>query len=141
MIPEDCGILETSTLRIPPPWVHRRFRIEILTKLRWPSWLITAHESLAFSRDPRLAKFLAGVTKGIDYFYSHIDEGIEYIAAHLGYTTEDARAWLKTVEYVNDASKVDASVVETTVVVLQKAGVVKSPAPVDSLVAKDALYK
>jgi ABC-type nitrate/sulfonate/bicarbonate transport system substrate-binding protein len=101
--------------------------------------LITAHENLTATPDPRLAKFLEGVTKGIEYFYSHTDEGIEYIAAHLGYTTEDARAWLKTVEHVKDASKVDPSVVEDTVAILRKAGVVKGPASVDSLVAKEAL--
>ena len=103
--------------------------------------MITAHECLASPRDPRLANFLASVTKGIDYFYAHIDEGIEYIAAHLGYTAVDARAWLRTVEHVKDASNVDPSVIETTVVILQKAGVVKDSVPVDLLVAKEALYK
>jgi len=52
---------------------------------------------------------------------------------------EDARAWLKTVEHVKDASKVEPSVVEDTVTILQKAGVVKGPALVDSLVAKETL--
>jgi len=79
------------------------------------------------------------VTKGIEYFHCHIDEGIEYIAANLGYTAQDARDWLKTVEHVKDASKVDRSVIEHTVNVLQKAGVVKGEAPVESLVVKEAL--
>ena len=109
---------------------------------RWPSWLITAHESLTSAKglsDPRLAEFLKGVTKGIEYFHSHIDEGIEYIAANLGYAAPDAREWVKTVEHVKDASKVDKSVIEQTVNILQKAGVVKVEAPVESLVVKEAL--
>jgi ABC-type nitrate/sulfonate/bicarbonate transport system substrate-binding protein len=104
--------------------------------------MITAHASLTSadgSADPRLADFLAGVTEGIKYFHAHTDEGIEYIAANLGYTADDARGWLKTVEYVKDASKVDRAVIEETVDVLQKAGVVKGEAPVEYLVVKEAL--
>jgi len=109
---------------------------------RWPSWLITAHESRTSAKgssDPRLAEFLKGVTKGIEYFHAHIDEGIEYIAENLGYTAQDARDWLKTVEHVKDASKVDRSVIEHTVNILQKAGVVKGEPSVESLVVKEAL--
>jgi hypothetical protein len=91
------------------------------------------------SADPRLSQFLAGVTKGIRYFYDNIDEGIAYIAANLGYTADDARGWLKTVEYVTNASKVDRFVIEETVNVLQKAGVVKGEPLVESLVIKEAL--
>ena len=82
---------------------------------------------------------MSGVTKGIEYFYSHIDEGIEYIATNLGYTVQDARDWLKTVEHVKDASKVDPSIIQNTVTILQKAGVVKTEAPISSLVVKEAL--
>lgn len=89
--------------------------------------------------DSRVDEFLNGITNGIEYFYSHIDEGIEYIASNLGYTEQDARDWFKTVEYVKDTSKVDCTVIEKTVKILQKAGVVKGEAPVQSLVAKKAL--
>jgi hypothetical protein len=109
---------------------------------RWPSWLITAHESLTSASggaDPRLEHFLIGVTKGIRYFQAHIEEGIEYIAANLGYTTHDAREWLKTVEHVNDASKVDRYVIENTVNILQKAGVVKGEASIHTLVVEEAI--
>ncbi len=104
--------------------------------------MITAHESLTSAKgsaDPRLAEFLGGVTKGIEYFHSHIDEGIEYIAANLGYTAQDALDWLKTVEHVKNASKVDPKIIENTVTILQKAGVVKGEAPVHSLVVEEAL--
>ena len=109
---------------------------------RWSSWLITAHKDLTSSSDkpdPRLATFLSGVTKGIEYFHSHIDEGIEYIAANLGYTAQDARDWLKTVEHVKDASKVERSMIENTVEILSKAGVVKGEVGVNDLVVKEAL--
>ena len=89
--------------------------------------------------DPRLAEFLVGVTKGIEYFYTHIDEGIDYIAANLGYTAQDARDWLKTVEHVKDASKVDPTIIENTVRILQKAGVVKGEAPLHSFIVKEAV--
>lgn len=104
--------------------------------------MVTAHESFTSahgSPDPRLAEFLFGVTKGIEYFYSHIEEGIEYIVTNLGYTAQDARDWLKTVEHVKDASKVDPSIIQNTVAILQKAGVVKTEAPISSLVVKEAL--
>ena len=104
--------------------------------------MITAHESLTSAKgstDPRLAEFLIGVTKGIQYFHSHIDEGIEYIAANLGYTAQDARDWLKTVEHVKDASKVDPTIIQNTLTVLQKAGVVvKSDVQISSLIVKEA---
>ena len=111
------------------------------TNSRWQSWLITAHESLTSaqgSNDPRLAEFLSGVTKGIEYFHSHIDEGIEYIVANLGYTAQDARDWLKTVQHVKDASKVDPTIIQNTITILQKAGVVKGQPTVESLVIKEA---
>lgn len=132
----------------PPPFqalYYLRFpsllRVDILNN-RWSSWLITAHKDLTSSSDkpdPRLATFLSGVTKGIEYFYLHIDEGIEYIAANLGYTAQDARDWLKTVEHVKDASKVERSMIENTVEILSKAGVVKGEVGVNDLVVKEAL--
>ena len=89
--------------------------------------------------DSRLDGFLNGITNGIEYFYSHLDEGIEYIASNLGYTVQDARNWFKTVEYVKEASKVDHTVIEKTVKILQKAGVVEGEIPIQSIVAKEAL--
>ena len=80
-----------------------------------------------------------GVTKGIEYFHSNIEEGIEYITENLGYSAPDARDWLKTVEYVKDAANVDRTVIETTVIILQKAGVVKGEATVEYIAAKEAL--
>jgi hypothetical protein len=40
------------------------------------------------STDPRLANFLVGVTKEIEYFQAHKEEGIEYITVNLGYTAD-----------------------------------------------------
>ena len=142
------GILhDQETLRFWPSSSHWRYLYSVRPRYseanwRWPSWLITAHESLTSAKgfaDPRLAGFLSGVTKGIEYFHSHIDEGIEYIAVNLGYTAQDALDWLKTVEHVKNASKVDPKIIENTVTILQKAGVVKGEAPVHSLVVKEAL--
>ena len=108
---------------------------------RWPSWLITCHESLISEDilDPQVKVFLEGVTAGIEYFYSHVDEGIEYIVENLGYTDQDTRDWLKTVKHVSNASKVDPSVIEKTVNILQKAGVVKGNHSLHSLVVPSSL--
>ena len=113
-----------------------------LTHYRWPSWLITAHESLTSATgpaDPRVAEFLCGINHGIKYFYAHIDEGIDYIAENLGYTSQDARNWLETVKHVTDASKVDRCVIADTIGILRKAGVVKGDPSIDQLVVKEAL--
>jgi hypothetical protein len=111
-----------------------------LVNVRWPSWLITAHESLTENDklDPRVSQFLEGVTVGIKYFYSHIDEGIEYIASNLGYTAQDARDWLKTVQHVEDASTVEPPMIEATVTILQKAGVVKNSPSISSFIVPTA---
>jgi len=109
----------------------------------WPSWMITAHESFTSANgneaDPRLAGFLNGVTQGIEYFNEHHDEAIEYIAEHLGYSKQDAGDWRKTVEHVQDASKVDSGVIQHVISILQKSGVVKGELNVNSLVVKEAL--
>jgi hypothetical protein len=46
---------------------------------------------------------------------------------------------LKTVEHVRDAEMVDRSVVEETVRILRKAGVVKGEVEVEELVVSEAL--
>ena len=46
-----------------------------------------------------------------------------YISTKLDYSEEDAREWLKTVEFAKDVRGVDKVVVDKTVGILQKAGV------------------
>lgn len=48
---------------------------------------------------------------------------MKYISTELDYSEEDAREWLKTVKFANGVKGVDVGVVEKTVGILKKAGV------------------
>ena len=63
------------------------------------------------------------LNQGIEYFNGHHDEAVEYISTELDYSAEDAREWLGTVRFAEDVKGVKGSVVEETVGVLRKAGV------------------
>jgi hypothetical protein len=49
---------------------------------------------------------------------------VKYIGTSLDYSEEDAREWLKTVKFPKGTKGVDIAVVEKTVTILKKAGVV-----------------
>lgn len=85
----------------------------------WPSWLIVSSDP----EDARLDDLLEKLDKGIRYFEKNHQEAIKYISTNLDYSEEDAREWLKTVRFANKTKGVDVSVVEKTVSVLGKAGV------------------
>ena len=102
--------------------------------LRWPSWLITAPNKSIKSKSNEIRGFLAGVTKGIDHFNSNKEEAIEYIGTHLAYTKDDAREWIKSVEFVKDAAKVDNNMVQSTVDTLVHAGVMKEQVSVAEMI-------
>lgn len=99
----------------------------------WSSWKIVAATSLIFrsethsgiTLDPRLDNFFEKLTRGIEYFIEHQDEAVEYISTDLDYSEEDARQWLKTVEFSRNIRKVDLNVIQKTVDILQKAGVIR----------------
>ena len=96
----------------------------------WPSWHIVAHSDLASSVSgiATTSAFLKAVDEGIKHFNTHRNEAVEYISTHLDYSEDDARAWLKTVAFSADCRKVERDVVEKTVAILKKAGVVKGDA-------------
>jgi len=75
--------------------------------------------------DDRLDDLFRRVDRGIDYFNSHQDEAVQYISTALDYSEEDAKAWLKTVKFASKTKGVDITVVEKTVDILRKAGVLK----------------
>ncbi|BFZ59954.1 hypothetical protein YB2330_000976 [Saitoella coloradoensis] len=104
----------------------------------WPSWLITAHTSVLERPDASqtLSALLEGINKGVEYFHAHTDEVVEYISTELDYSAEDAKAWLKTVEYPKDVKSVDHKMIESTIGTLQKAGVIKGEPQADAMVQK-----
>ncbi|KAL7267428.1 hypothetical protein RUND412_009991 [Rhizina undulata] len=93
----------------------------------WPSWHIVARAPVL--ADPAgakaVAEFLDGLNKGVRFFLENQDRTVEYIAANLDYTEADAREWLGTVKFAEDVRVVEDGVVELTLGLLRKAGVVK----------------
>jgi ABC-type nitrate/sulfonate/bicarbonate transport system substrate-binding protein len=93
----------------------------------WPSWHIVASSALLKSvngaGDARLTNLFEKIDKGVAYLDQHQRETIEYIGTELDYSKEDAEEWLKTVRFASRAEGVNISVVEKTIDVLKKAGV------------------
>lgn len=92
----------------------------------WSSWKIVAStSSTKLGDDPRLKDLFKKLDEGTKYFVEHPDEAVKYISTELDYSEEDAREWLKTVEFAGETAGVDINVIEKTVAVLRKAGVLK----------------
>jgi ABC-type nitrate/sulfonate/bicarbonate transport system substrate-binding protein len=102
----------------------------------WSSWKIVANNNLLnptnWAKGPQashpalkeeLQDLLEKINKGVKHFEEHQEEAVEYISTKLDYSEEDAREWLKTVRFAHDVRGVDQSVVDKTVQILQKAGV------------------
>lgn len=88
----------------------------------WPSWHIVAHSS---QKSEAVTAFAEAVNEGVKYFNEHLDEAVKWIAGNLDYSEEDGREWLKTVKFSEDCGVVETEVVEKTLGILKKAGVVK----------------
>lgn len=84
----------------------------------WPSWVISAGPEVDSTT---LKGFVDAVNEGIAYFRSHPDEGISYITSNLDYSEEDARNWLKTVQFSDDAGAISDELVQNTLDVLKPA--------------------
>jgi ABC-type nitrate/sulfonate/bicarbonate transport system substrate-binding protein len=92
----------------------------------WSSWKITASSSTTkLGNDPRLKDLFQKLDQGTKYFVDHPDEAVKYISTQLDYSEEDAREWLKTVEFAGETAGVNVKVIENCVVILRKAGVLK----------------
>jgi len=85
----------------------------------WPSWMIAARNST----DERLQIMAEKINQGVEWFREHREESIEHITSTMEYSKEDAEAWLKTVTFSDNVRGVDAGIVDSTIQVLQKAGV------------------
>ncbi|KAK3360449.1 hypothetical protein B0T25DRAFT_535674 [Lasiosphaeria hispida] len=87
----------------------------------WSSWKIVAATGLV--EDPRVEDLLAKLDQGIAYFNENQEEAVKYISTALDYSEEDAREWLKTVRFPEKTAGVDLKVIENTIEILVKAGV------------------
>jgi ABC-type nitrate/sulfonate/bicarbonate transport system substrate-binding protein len=107
----------------------------------WPSWQIVASSALIKSAngrdDSRLNDLFEKIDQGVDYLDKHHQETIEYISTELDYSKEDAAEWLKTVRFSSRTQGVNVAVVEKTVEVLKKAGVLGE----DGMSADDMIGK
>ena len=84
--------------------------------------------------DERMEEVLEKVNRGVRYFKGHRDEAVEYISTELDYSAEDAREWLETVRFAEDVRGMRGSVVQETVNVLKKAGVLGEEVEVKGMV-------
>jgi hypothetical protein len=94
----------------------------------WPSWVLSASTKLTDTAEGHktLAALFRAINSGINYFNLHPDEAVDYISSNLDYTDEDARAWLKTVQFASNVSVVDEpTIVKKTIQILQTAGVLE----------------
>lgn len=90
----------------------------------WSSWKIVASTKLTEKGlDGRVTDLFEKLDKGIKHFNENHEEAVKYISTELDYSEEDAREWLKTVKFPEHTKGVDYEVVEKTVKILQKAGV------------------
>lgn len=97
----------------------------------WSSWVISASTDLTSNTEGRqcLAALATAINKGIGYFNSHPDEAVNWISSNLDYSAEDAKAWLATVKFNPDVSKVDENIiVNKTIEILQAAEVLDKAA-------------
>jgi ABC-type nitrate/sulfonate/bicarbonate transport system substrate-binding protein len=85
----------------------------------WSSWKIVARDA----EDQRLEDMAKAINKGVEYFLKHQDEAVGYISTELDYSKEDAEEWLKTVKFSQDVRGADEKVIQKTVDILGKAGV------------------
>lgn len=88
----------------------------------WSSWLITARDEVGAD----IRGFLQGVNKGIATFKEQPDEAVRFITDTMHYSEADAREWMEGVKFSQDVSTLDMDMVEKTVGILRKAGVLKA---------------
>ena len=90
----------------------------------WPSWLIVAgKQHLEGDGKEAVNDILHKLDQGIDYFNTHHEEAVVYISSELDYSKEDAKEWLSTVRFSNNVRGVSKEVVDHTVEILRKGGV------------------
>lgn len=97
----------------------------------WPSWHIVARPDVI--GDERMDEVLAKINLGIQYFEDHQEESVQYISTELDYSAEDSREWLKTVKFAGNVRGVRGNVVQETVTVLKKAGVLGQEVKVEGM--------
>lgn len=97
----------------------------------WSSWKIVASTELVGTGeeidvvDARVQDMFEKLDLGVKHFRENPEEAIEFIYENLDYSEEDAREWMKGVEFANGVEGVKATVVEECIDILRKAGVLE----------------
>ncbi|CAK7270210.1 hypothetical protein SEPCBS57363_003989 [Sporothrix epigloea] len=91
----------------------------------WSSWKIVASTAVLASpeKEVQLQELFAKLDQGIAHFNSNPEESVKYISTALDYSEEDAREWLRTVQFAEHTSGVSLSTIEKCIGILQKADV------------------
>lgn len=84
----------------------------------WSSWKIAARDA----GDERIPDLFTKLNQGVRHFLDHSEEAVAYISSQLDYSEDDAREWLKSVEFAKDVKGVQIETVENTMAVLKGAG-------------------
>ena len=93
----------------------------------WPAFLIVGNaDSISRITPAILSKFLATLTQQTAAFKSGGPATITHLtAAPFNYKSEDAEKWLSMTEWAAKPGEISRKVVDETIAVLKKAGVVK----------------
>lgn len=96
----------------------------------WSSWHIAARHAI----DDRMPDFFTKLNQGVRHFLDYPEEAVKYISSQLDYSEEDAREWLKSVEFAKDVKGVSKETVTRTVTVLSNAGCIPKDASVEKMI-------
>jgi hypothetical protein len=116
----------------------------------WASWMIVASDHLLYPHgrhvgqkvlSDQLDDALVKINSGIQHFKDNQEEAVEYISTKLDYSEEDARDWLKTVEFPSDVKGVEIDSVTKTMFILGQAGVIHKQRHMDEIDSVAALLK
>lgn len=91
----------------------------------WPSWMITARRSVP---QEDVKAMTDKINEGMLHYQQNTDEAVKYITTTMHYSEEDAREWMKTVDFPGNVLGVNPKVIDDTISVLQKAGVLDEKA-------------
>ena len=105
----------------------------------WPSWLIVARKHYLEDEDGKEAinDILNKLDQGIKYFNAHHEEAVVYVSSKLDYSKEDAKEWLSTVRFSDNVRGVSKEVVDHTVEILQKGGVLDGQIDTNSMIGME----
>ncbi|CAK7274769.1 hypothetical protein SEPCBS119000_006342 [Sporothrix epigloea] len=105
----------------------------------WSSWKIVASTAVLASpeKELQLQELFAKLDQGIAYFEANPEESVKYISTELDYSEDDAREWLKTVQFAKHTSGVSLSTIEKCISILQKAGVLGESQVARAMITKE----